>query len=177
MVYACFVMTEPGPANDFLAPHVALLMASYRTLIGQDLLGEQAPGDVAAALYRAPFVVLSHGTEADPIFNYANLTAQRLFEMNWDRITTLPSRFSAEPVSREERARLMALVAARGFIDDYRGVRISASGRRFLIERATVWNVQDAQGRRVGQAATFGGWTYLEPAGPEPPSGDVIQPK
>ncbi|MEA3642760.1 MAG: MEKHLA domain-containing protein [Lamprobacter sp.] len=48
-----------------------------------------------------------------------------------------------------------AAVAERGFIDDYRGVRVSASGRRFMIEQASVWNLTDAQGRPAGQAATF----------------------
>ena len=136
-----------------------MLTESYRRLTGRDLMGGIAPSDRAKALYHAPFVVLSHGVEVDPIFNYANLTAQRLFEMSWEQITRLPSRFSAEPVSQAERARLMAIVAERGFIDDYQGVRISATGRRFMIKRATVWNVGDREGMRIGQAATFGEWT------------------
>ena len=36
----------------------------------------------AEALMDAPFVVLSHGTEDDPIFNYGNLAAQKLF-LEW----------------------------------------------------------------------------------------------
>ena len=38
---------------------------------------------------------------------------------------------AAEAPLREERARLLAAVAANGFIDDYSGIRISKSGRRF----------------------------------------------
>jgi hypothetical protein len=122
------------------------------------LLVAKADPSLAEALYQAPFVVLSHGIEPDPIFNYANLTAQRLFEMTWAQMTSMPSRLSAEPVSREERARLLAAVSERGFIDDYCGVRVSSSGRRFLIEQATVWTLTDAQGRPAGQAATFANW-------------------
>lgn len=50
---------------------------------------------------------------------------------------------------------------AKGYLDDYRGVRISHSGRRFLIEQAVVWNVIDPAGHRQGQAATFSRWTFL----------------
>jgi hypothetical protein len=152
---------EPSPANAFLADHVALLCTSYRRLTGADLLVADSDPSLAEALYQAPFVVLSHGTEPDPIFNYANLAAQRLFEMTWAQLTAMPSRLSAEPVSREERARLLAAVSEHGFIDDYRGVRVSSSGRRFMIEQATVWNLTDAQARPAGQAATFAQWTLL----------------
>lgn len=153
--------SEPSPANAFLADHVAMLCASYRRLLGADLIVVDSDQSTAEALYRAPFVVLSHGTETDPIFNYANLAAQRLFEMTWTQMTSLPSRFSAEPVSREERARLLAAVSEHGFINDYRGVRVSSSGRRFMIEQATVWNLNDTQGHPAGQAATFGQWSAL----------------
>jgi hypothetical protein len=47
------------------------------------------------------------------------------------------------------------------FIDDYSGVRVSSTGRRFLIERATVWNLVDARGAYRGQAAAFSDWTPL----------------
>ena len=43
--------------------------------------------------------------------------------------------------------------AAQGFIRDYAGVRIAASGRRFRIDDAVVWNLVDADGVRHGQAA------------------------
>jgi hypothetical protein len=153
--------SEPSCANAFLADHAAILCASYQRLTGRDLIVADSNRSLAEALYRAAFVVLSHGMESDPIFNYANLTAQRLFEMSWAQITALPSRFSAEPLSREERARLLAAVSEHGFIDDYRGVRVSATGRRFMIERATVWNLSDQRGKPAGQAATFAEWVML----------------
>jgi hypothetical protein len=152
---------EPAPSNAFLSDHATLLCTSYRRLTGRDLLVADADRALAEALYQAPFVVLSHGTEDDPIFNYANRSAQRLFEMGWLEITSMPSRLSAEPLSREERSRLLAAVSKQGFIDDYRGVRVSASGRRFRIEQATVWTLTDTQGRPAGQAASFATWTML----------------
>ena len=56
---------------------------------------------------------------------------------------------------RSEREILLATVARQGFIDDYRGIRISKNGRRFLIDQATVWNLLDENGAKCGQAATF----------------------
>lgn len=152
----------PVESNAYHAPHVERLLASYRHWTGRDLLPEIAPDlSPAESLYRADFVVISHGTQEDPIFNYGNLAAQRLFAMSWAELTALPSRCSAEPVNRAERFRLMERVTEQGYIDDYRGVRISKTGQRFLIERAFVWNLLDATGAYIGQAATFADWTLV----------------
>jgi hypothetical protein len=153
------VIDAPAPSNAYHASHVARLLTSYQHWTGQELLELPPDMTVAEALYRAEFVVISHGTQADPVFNYGNLAAQRLFEMSWAELTALPSRCSAEPVNRDDRARLMERVTTQGFIDDYRGVRISSTGRRFLIEQAFVWNVLDEAGALIGQAATFSDWT------------------
>jgi PAS domain S-box-containing protein len=98
---------------------------------------------------------LAHDGSGDPTFVYANLTAQRCFEYSWDEMVGMPSRLSAEAPNREERAALLAAVAARGYATGYRGLRIAKSGRRFWIENVTVWNVSDTDGRCVGQAAVY----------------------
>jgi hypothetical protein len=141
------------------------MLASHLALTGRALLERQAGESdeaLAARLYDAPFVVLAHGTEPDPLFNYANLTAQRLFERRWKEFVGLPSRLSAEVPEQTERERLLAHVAAHGYMDDYSGVRIARSGRRFRIRRATVWNVHDSSGKRAGQAAAFEEWEALD---------------
>lgn len=46
-------------------------------------------------------------------------------------------------------------VAAQGYIDNYQGVRISSTGKRFMIKQCIVWEVFDSDGVRRGQAATF----------------------
>jgi hypothetical protein len=56
---------------------------------------------------------------------------------------------------------LLAEVTQHGFISGYEGVRISSTGRRFLIKNVTVWNLADAQGRPAGQAAAFDTWHDL----------------
>jgi hypothetical protein len=155
---------EPSPENGWLLPHAELLLASFERLVGRPLVDPAlAPAARARALYEAPFVVLSHGTGADPVFEYGNLAAQRLFELTFAELTALPSRLSAEPLHRAERERLLAEVARRGFVDDYRGVRVSRTGRRFRIERAIVWNLSDAAGAPRGQAATFDSWVPVAP--------------
>lgn len=140
----------------------ACLMQSYRHFTGRELLpGASSDAVCADQLFHAAFVLMSHGNEADPVLNYGNRTALNLWEMTWEELTRTPSRFTAEAPNREERARLLAAVAARGFIDDYSGARISKSGRRFRIHRATVWNLVSARGEPCGQAAMFADWEYL----------------
>lgn len=153
---------EPAEDNGWLQAHAALLARCYRHWVGRELTDPRLPPEAAArTLYHAPFAVLSHDATADPAFTYANLAAQRLFEMPWARIVGLPSRQSAEPVDQAERRRLLERVRRHGYIDDYSGVRVSASGRRFLISRATVWNLFDAAEGPCGQAAAFSDWTPL----------------
>ena len=155
-------MEAPQEHNDYLLAHARRLIESYRRWTGHDLVDPGlSPVEQAQALYEAPFVTASHGTESDPVFNYANRAALALFETGWTDFTCMPSRLSAEPAAREERAQLFARVNQHGFIDDYSGIRISTSGRRFLIRRATVWNVVDAHGVPGGQAVMFRDWEYL----------------
>lgn len=154
-------MNERLPLLRPGTPPLSLLVESFRRLTGRELL---AAGEAtAAALWSAPRVIVAHGTEDDPVFFYGNRLALQLFEMSWENFTRLPSRFSAEAPDREERARLLARVARDGYIDDYAGVRIAASGRRFRIEAAVVWNLIDAAGTCHGQAATFDRWVRLDP--------------
>ena len=156
------VFPEPSAANRHLAGHVELLRRSLRQLAGRDLVPPGlAPAEAARAVFEAPFVVLSHDAAPDPVLTYGNRAALALFELSWAELTRMPSRLTAEAPDRDERARLLARVAAHGWIDDYSGVRVSRTGRRFRIERATVWNLVDADGRPCGQAATFAEWHRL----------------
>ena len=148
--------------SEFYRDHARILCASYQQWTSQRLLDIDPQSDgLVERLFHAPFGLVSHGTEADPIFNFGNAAALKLFETSWEAFTRLPSRESAEPISRKERAALLERVSSEGFIDDYRGIRISASGRRFIIEQATVWNLVDASGRPWGQAAKLDRWSYL----------------
>jgi hypothetical protein len=157
------IRAQPAAGNRYRADHVAMLRHSYRQLTGRDLVTADLE-DIAAArmLWHAPFALLSHDTAADPLLTYANRTALALFDQSWQALIGMPSRLTAEMPLREERARLLQQVTEHGFIDDYSGIRISGSGRRFRIERATVWNLVNADGRVLGQAATFADWHWLD---------------
>lgn len=131
------------------------LITSFQHWIGKSLI------ETPEALFDAPFVVVSHGTEPDPIFNYANRQALELWEMDWETFTQLPSRKSAEPITQEARSRLLAETQAQGYVSGYRGLRISSTGKRFWIENVTIWTVLDEFDQPAGQAATFSQWTFL----------------
>ena len=142
--------------------HTQILARSLEQWTGRALLpGHFTPVELARRIFQAPFVLVAHGTEADPVLNYGNAAALALWEMSWAELTRTPSRLTAEAPNRAERARLLAAVTERGFIDDYSGVRISQTGRRFRIARATVWNLLDEDKKPCGQAAMFGAWEFL----------------
>ena len=94
------------------------------------------------------------------MLTHGNQTALDLFEMEWDEFISTPSRFTAETPERAEREGPLQAVRTDGFIEDYSGIRISKTGKRFLFKQATVWKLIDESGSREGQAATF---ANLEP--------------
>jgi hypothetical protein len=153
---------RPSEDNEFLAAHIAVLSRSFRHFTGRELVPARMTGPEAASyLFRAPLALLSHDTAPDPVFNYANETAMGLFAMNWEEITALPSRLSAETGNQEAREALLAKVEAQGYVNGYSGVRISRQGRRFRIQDATVWNLLNELGAPAGQAAMFEHWQWL----------------
>jgi hypothetical protein len=138
------------------------LLDSYVHLVKEELIPREGTTvEQAERLFASPFVVASHGLQDNPILNYGNQAALNLWEMDWEQFTQTPSRLTAEPVNQEERARMLDQARTHGYISDYRGIRISRSGKRFLVERATVWNIQKPDGIPLGQAATFSDWTFL----------------
>ncbi|MDF1858787.1 MAG: MEKHLA domain-containing protein [Verrucomicrobiales bacterium] len=155
-------MDFPAPQNRFLVDHARLLLSSYETLTGRQLISACDEEDMARELFYAPFFVASHSLDSDPVLTYGNETALQLFELPWEKFTGTPSRFTAEAPEREERERLLDTVARQGYIDDYSGIRISSRGRRFEIRNATVWNLIDDVGVKIGQAATFSEWGFLK---------------
>ena len=149
--------------NDIVATrHVGYLLRSFQRLVGQALLPtHDDPARDAQQLFAAPFVVLSHGIEADPILNYGNALALQLWEMTAAQFCATPSRITAEPMLRDDRQYTLDTVARQGYITNYAGIRVSSSGRRFLIEKVVLWNVTDDDGNPIGQAASFDHWTFL----------------
>jgi hypothetical protein len=139
-----------------------ILLDSFRNLLGYELISRQETvAQQAQNLFLAPFVVVSHGIQADPILNYGNQTALKLWELDWETLTNTPSRLTAEPMNRETRAMMLKQASETGYIDNYSGVRISSNGNRFKIDRAIIWNLTDSTGNYCGQAATFNNWQLI----------------
>jgi PAS domain-containing protein len=118
-----------------------LLANSYERLLKRPFLPVGVSiGNAARWLYEeAPFAVLAQDTSPDPLFVYGNRTAQRRFEYAWDEIVGLPFRLSADAPNREERQAFLQRVEQDGYVEAYRGIRVTKSGKRFWIENATVW--------------------------------------
>ena len=153
---------QPSEENGFLAEHIGLVLRSFRHWTGRDFVNPRMNDEEAARyLFTAPLALLTHDTQPDPIFNYANQTALSLFAMSWEEMTACPSRLSAETDQRDTRAALLKEVAEKGYTEEYAGIRIGRHGRRFMIEGARVWNLIDARGIPQGQAASFEHWRWL----------------
>jgi MEKHLA domain len=142
--------------------HGKRLHRSFEHWLGKPLIEIKGTDEeVGRSLFEAPFILVSHGTERDPILNYGNQAALKLWQMDWAQFTSTPSRLTAEPVAQEERERLLLQAETHGYIDNYNGIRISSTGQRFYIKAAIVWNVLDEAGQKCGQAATFSQWGFI----------------
>lgn len=142
-----------------------MLADSHARLVGRPLVPGQSTMDDAAlagALFALDRPLVAHGTEADPIFCYANAAALALWGMGWSDFTRLPSRRSAEAdaATQQDRDRLLAEARENGWIAGYAGIRRAANGQRFRIADTVLWTVQDAAGQARGQAALIG---WVEP--------------
>ena len=160
-------LMKPYLLSDVIA-YNRLMANSFQRFTGESILGATDAArltniELAQAMFDAPQAIVSHGTEADPIFRYANAQALALWEMDWANFTRLPSRLSAEAAGdiQLDRNALLKAALASGWIDNYTGVRISSTGRRFDIRDTVLWNVVDDDGVRHGQAAFIRDWRFL----------------
>ena len=154
---------EPWLQKELLQ-HIKLLLYSFHHWTGNNLIpitNYQSPLEIANLLFNANLVVVSHGTQADPILNYGNQKALDLWKMDWHTFISTPSRYTAEVMERSEREQLLVQAKSQGYISNYRGIRIASTGDRFYIDQAIIWNVVDEEGKLWGQAATFQDWEAI----------------
>lgn len=157
--------SQPWFQEEFLQ-HIQILLYSFNYWTGKTLLpldNHQSTKEIANLLFKADFVVVSHGCQSDPILNYGNQKALDLWKMDWQTFTSTPSRYTAEAMERSEREKLLAQAKSQGYISNYRGIRIAQNGDRFYIDQAIIWNVVDQEGKLWGQAATFRNWEAITP--------------
>ena len=155
-------MLQPNFNTQAYNNHGQILCSSYRHWTDKHLISKHSePDKLIIELYEAPFAIVSHGIENDPIFNFGNKVALELFELDWDQFIQLPSRNSIETKNRKQREELMRRVSNDGHMINYSGVRISSTGKRFKIEVATIWNIIDENDHYHGQAAMFKNWSAI----------------
>jgi hypothetical protein len=140
---------------------LGLIAESFARLAGRPLVEPSELG-LEAAMWDAPRAIVAHGTEPEPRFYYANRVALELLGMTATEFIGTIARSLAEPVIREERARLAAGLAQRDIVDIYAVVGIAANGRRFSISSAQVWKILDRHGGRHGLGTTFAEWQFLD---------------
>ena len=148
--------------RDRIAQAIA---TSYRSRVGRHLVPPVSNMEqLAESMMNAPAVILCHDGGAvreEPVFVYANLAAAMLWRLTIEDLIGMPSRLSAPPEHRQERARMLARAAVEGVVVGYTGERVAADGTRFLIQDATLWNVELPDGT-VGQAVTFDQWRTIQ---------------
>ncbi len=139
-----------------------LILDNYKRCFGHELVPVQDNAlELALYLSKAPFPCMSSNNASNPLLNYANERALGLWGLTWDELILMPGNHTTEPSDRTSRQHFLDKVRAQGFVDDYEGVRISSSGKRFRIKNAKVWNLLDSNETYLGQAATFKEWEYL----------------
>ena len=162
-------LPEPGQEPPWLAPpalvHVAWILEGHQRAFGQPLLAglraDLSPRQRGQELFAAPRVVLAHDGGDDPRLIYANRAALTLWRRSWREMIGLPSRLTAEPKHRADRALALARARHQEALRGYGGIRVDRCGRRFRIESARLWTLRDGQGSACGQAASFARWWWL----------------
>jgi hypothetical protein len=133
------------------------ILDSYRRRLGHDLF--ERSGDAAEdarRLFDLPLAVLAHDTAPQPLLDWANLAAARAFDATPESLLGRPSAGTTPADAVADRRALFDVLARQGFVTGYSGVRISLTGRRFVIDDVTVLEVTDATGQPAGHAAAIG---------------------
>lgn len=146
------------PAKQHLARRI---LTSYERAFGKALLSTSDASNPCQALFASGTVVLAHDGSSDPCLIYANAAALQLWERRWSEMIGMPSRLTAEPSERSDRARMLSEALQQHASEGYTGVRISSSGRRFQIHNARLWTLWGPGDQACGQAAAFNAWWWL----------------
>ncbi len=160
-------MTSSPWQQETVIQRTQLILSSFEHWLGHSLFEHFAitdvqtlPLDVSKQLFTADFIVASHGTQSDPIFNYGNQKALDIWELTWEEFIQTPSRKTAETIEQKERDRLLAQTTEKGFCY-FSTIRITKTGKRFKINNGIVWNVIDYQQTYQGQAAVYSDFYFL----------------
>lgn len=86
--------------------HTQRLLHSFEHWMGRSVLDVAgSKTTITQMVFEAPFVLVSHGTQAEPILNYGNRRALELWEISWEDFTRMPSRKTASAGGTLKKAR------------------------------------------------------------------------
>jgi|688.fasta_scaffold08809_7 hypothetical protein len=152
-------------ADHRFVTRATVILDSFRRCVGRDLIDRSGDAaEDARRLFDLPQAVLAHDTSAAPLLDWANLAAACAFEATPETLLGRPSADTAPADAAADRRALFDVLARQGFVTGYSGVRISLTGRRFIIEDVTVFSLVDEAGHPAGHAAVIGS---TRPAGLE----------
>ena len=156
------MVSDQNSKIDSIEKHVTLIIESYERICKKSF---PIPGSKSNPLesvhHSSEYAIVSHGLQKDPIFNYANLAAQKLWKLSWEEFIQLPSKQSAKPDKIAKRELLLKEAFLKGYVENYEGTRIDKNGKEFFIKNVTLWNLMDKNGIMHGQAALFNEWEYI----------------
>jgi hypothetical protein len=134
-----------------LIKHLEIIKNSYSELVGEALpLNESL--NLIEAFDDCIYPIASHDNSPEPLFNYANKAALKLFKMSLHDMIGMPSKASALSVNQHERSLFLKEVSLKGFIKHYQGQRVASDHSTFHIQDATVWNLINQDKKFYGQA-------------------------
>ena len=123
-----FLGPSPLWYEPLMVEHAGNLIRSYNLVTGKSLVSlktlERDPIAAAKELFFLPRVVVSHGTQIapdGPVLNYGNNVALKRWSASWEALTSMPSKYTAEPVEQSERQEFLNNVLQKGFVDNYSG--------------------------------------------------------
>lgn len=135
----------------------AVILDSYRHHLGRDLFPRSGSAATdAERLFDLPMGVLAHDTSTPALLDWANRAAAVAFDATPTALLGRPSAATAPADATANREQLFTRLREQGFVTGYEGVRISLTGRRFVIADVTVYELRDRDGRAAGHAAIIG---------------------
>ena len=145
---------------------VVILIRSYYQSFGSQLIpfsgNFQSQLKLGTILFHLKYPVIAHDSSIEPCIIYANAKALDLWARCWEEMIGMPSKLTAPKEEHLARKSALDTVKKNNPIKNYQGIRINSEGEKFIIRNAHIWSLQDDQGIRCGQAATFDDWCKVE---------------
>jgi hypothetical protein len=152
-------------ADHRFVTRATVILDSFRRCVGRELIDRSGDAaEDARRLFDLPLAVLAHDTAPQPLLDWANQAAARAFDATPESLLGRPSAATAPADAVADRGKLFEALARDGFVTGYSGVRVSLTGRRFIIDDVTVCALVDEAGRPAGHTAVIGS---TRPAGLE----------